>query len=151
MKYSFIICTLLLLCSNLISGQFLTEQDWATLSKHIKTKDKTSFESFIKQKEFIKSEESNQKYTFYQWEETKDIFYGIRVNKKSGQVTYMTNDQNYVLKLLSRFVSEYSLIESKNKGTTSITHVFKSQTSTIAIKLDTASDSGTHLLFAVNK
>lgn len=151
MKYSFVICVLLLLYSTTIFGQFLNEKDWSVLSDYVKAKDNTSFESFIKQKSFIKSDESNEKYTFYQWKETKDLFYGIRVNNKSGQVTYMTNDQNYVLKLLSRFISDYSLVESKKKGTLSVTHVFDSQTSTIAIKLDTATNSGTHLLFAVAK
>jgi len=63
----------------------------------------------------------------------------------------MTNDQNYVLQLLSRFIADYSLIESKKNTTASVTHVFRSPTSTIAIKLDTSSDSGTHLLFAVNR
>ncbi len=151
MKSSIVICTLLLCSSTTIFGQFLNEQDWSKLSDYVKTKDNASFASFIQQKGFIKSEESNEKYTFYQWKKMDGLFYGIRVNKNSDQVTYMTNDQNYVLKLLSRFVSEYSLVESKKKATTSITHIFESNTSTIAVKLDTSTDSGTHLLFAVHK
>ncbi len=151
MKYSIIISFIILLYSSQIHGQHLNEQDWAQLSTYIKSDDKSGFEEFLKEKDFLISNEPNEKYAFYNWKKKDGFYYGVRMNKVSGQVTYMTNDQNYVLKLLSRFVSDYSLIKSEKKGERSTTHLFDSQSTTIAVKLDTATDTGTHLLFAVNK
>ena len=151
MKYSIIIGGLLFFLSNSVASQFLQENEWATLSDYIKENNQTGFDKFLKTKEFSKSDESNDKYTFYNWKETDGYYYGVRVNKSSGQVTYLTNDQNYVLKLLSRFISEYLLVKSEKKSSNSTTHIFQSQSSTIAVKLDTQAESGTHLLFAVSK
>ncbi|WP_109438422.1 hypothetical protein [Aquimarina sp. AU119] len=133
-----------------VFGQYLKEQEWTTLSNYKKSNDNTGFEAFLKKRGFSKSDQTNDKYVFYNWKKTDSFYYGVRVNSKSGQVTYMTNDQNYVLKLLSRFVSEYSHIKSEKQGTLAMTHIFQSQTSTIAVKLDLSTDSGTHLLFASN-
>ncbi len=142
---------MLLFMSGVTFGQFLKEQEWATLSGYIASNKKADFEAFVKTKGFLKAEETNDKYTFYNWKKTDGFYYGVRVNKKSGQVTYMTNDQNYVLKLLSRFISEYTLLKTEKQGTYATTHIFQSQSITIAVKLDMSSDSGTHLLFAVQK
>ncbi len=151
MKYSKIIGFVFLFCSSISFGQHLNEQEWAILSKYIASNDVTGFETYLKKKDFTKAEETNPNYTFYNWKEIEPFYYGVRVNKASKQVTFMTNDQNHVLKLLSRFVSEYQLIKSDKQGEKVMLHIFQSPNGTIAVKLDIASDSGTHLLLAVNK
>ncbi len=150
MKHSIIIGLLFLFSSSVAFGQFLQEQEWATLSNYMASNDNVDFETYLKDKGFAKTNEPSEVYTFYTWGATEKFLYGVRVNKKSGQVTYMTNDQNYVIKLLSRFMSEYTLVKSE-KQTKSTTHVFQSLDVTIAVKLDLLSDSGTHLLFAITK
>ncbi len=132
-------------------GQYLDEHEWTTLSGYVSSGNNQEFEKFLTQKEFLKAEEANEKYTFYSWKKTDHFFYGVRVNKKSGQVTYMTNDQNYVLKLLSKFISEYTRVTSDQQGQRSVTHIFESPTATIAVKLDITENQGTHLLFAKTK
>ncbi len=151
MRYSFIIGCSLMLWSNFSFGQFLKEQEWASLSDYMASDDTGSFEKFLEGKGFLKSDEAHDKYKFYTWKKTDGFFYGVRVNKKSKQVTYMTNDHNYVLRLFSRFISEYSLINSERKGQDIAVHTFQSETSTIVIKLDISPGSGVHLLLAVNK
>ncbi|MBQ0735457.1 hypothetical protein [Aquimarina celericrescens] len=151
MKYTLIISFILLISSNLTFGQHLKEQEWAKLSKYIASDDIKGFEDYLSEKDFNKAEETNPNYTFYNWKQIEPFYYGVRVNKASKQVTYMTNDQNYVLKMLSKFMSEYTLITSDKQGTKSTTHIFQSPGNTIAVKLDTSTDSGTHLLFAVTK
>ncbi|GAA4272306.1 hypothetical protein U6A24_21035 [Aquimarina gracilis] len=148
MKGLIIIGFLFLFSTNQIFGQFLQEQEWAKLSNYISSNDQIGFKTYLKNKGFLKANEPSEKYNFYTWNTTEKLIYAIRVNKKSGQVTYMTNDQNYVLKLLSRFMSDYTLVKSE-KQSKSTTHIFQSLDGTIAVKLDTASDSGTHLLFAI--
>ncbi len=148
MKYLVFISFLLLFSTCTLFGQYLKEQEWVTLSNYIKSNDDSGFNSFLKKQGFSESNQTNEKYTFYNWKKTDGFYYGVRVNKKSKQVTYMTNDQNYVLKLLSRFVSEYSHTKSEKQGTLALTHIFQSQNTTIAVKLDLSTDSGTHLLFA---
>lgn len=148
MKYLVFTSLLLLFSTSAVFGQYLKEQEWTTLSNYTKSNDTSGFEAFLKKRGFSELDQTNEKYTFYNWKKTDHFYYGVRVNKKSGQVSYMTNDQNYVLKLLSRFISEYSHIKSEKKGTLAMTHIFQSEISTIAVKLDISTDSGTHLLFS---
>ncbi|WP_282089657.1 hypothetical protein [Aquimarina algiphila] len=150
MKYLMLFAFLLFFSTSTVFGQYLNEKEWTVLSKYTKSNDNSGFEAFLKKRGFSESDQTNEKYTFYDWKKTDSFYYGVRVNKKSGQVTYMTNDQNYVLQLLSRFVSEYSHIKSEKKGTLAMTHIFQSETSTIAVKLDISTDSGTHLLLSSN-
>ncbi len=147
MKKLIIIC--FLFSSSISFGQYLQEQEWSKLSNYIASNDNIEFESFLKEKGFLKSDEANERYTFYIWKASEKFLYSVRVNKTSKQVTYLTNDQNYVLKLVSRFMSDYKLIKSE-KQAKSTTHIFQSLNGTVAVKLDTVSDSGTHILFAMN-
>jgi len=146
--YSICIFLILLLHYNSGFGQFLKEQDWATLSDFVKAQKITDFETFLTEKEFLKDKEPNDKYTFYNWKKNDNHYYGIRINKRSKQVTYLTNDQHYVLKLFSRFASEYTLTSSKKQGQNATLHIFRTTNSTIAIKIDDSPKPGTHLLFA---
>jgi len=148
MKYSILISFLFFLNFQLSFGQYLQENEWAKLSGYLASNHQSDFKSFLTKKGFSKADEPSEKYTFYTWKNADTFLYVIRVNKKSGQVTYMTNDQNYVLKLVSRFMSKYNLIKSETKEAKSTTHIFKSLDSTIAVKLDITSNSGTHLLTA---
>ncbi|MCK8524132.1 hypothetical protein M0D21_21320 [Aquimarina sp. D1M17] len=150
MKFLPILSLFIFLISTPTFGQKLNEKDWMKLSDYISAGNQDSFKKFLNDHNFSKVDEPNQKYTFYQWKQSEPHFYGVRVNKTSGQVTYMTNDQNYVLKLISKFIADYALVKSETKGTTSTTHVFQSPNSTIAVKLDSSGESGTHLLFAIS-
>jgi len=150
MKFSIIIGFILMFCFQDSFGQFLKEQEWTKLSSYIASNNKNQFESYLKEKGFSKADEDSQKYIFYAYTKAKKYLYAIRLNRTSGQVTYMTNNQNYVLKLVSRFMEQYNLIKSEKKGVTSTTHIFKSTNSTIAVKLDLSAETGTHLLFATS-
>ncbi|MBP2832776.1 hypothetical protein J8281_11315 [Aquimarina sp. U1-2] len=151
MKITILLSITLFLSANLLVAQHLEEQEWAKLSEYIASGNIKKFEDDLAAKNFTKAEDTNGNYTFYNWKNTEPFYYGVRVNKASKQVTYMTNDQQYVLKLLSRFLSEYTLINSDQKDTTSRTHIFQSSENTIAIKLDLSTNKGTHLLFAKTK
>jgi len=148
MKFSIIISFIFIFCSQASFGQFLKEQEWSKLSAYITSNDMDQFESYLKEKGFSKTDEDNQKYTFYAYKDIAKNLYAVRLNHTSKQVTYMTNNQNYVLKLVSRFMEQYQLIKSEKKGVTSRTHIFKSTKGTIAVKLDLSTETGTHLLFA---
>ena len=42
----------------------------------------------------------------------------------SGQVTYLTNDQSYVLRLLSRFMIDYSAVKFEKQTGNKALHIF---------------------------
>ncbi len=146
--HSIFISLAFLLSFNSSFGQFLKEQDWATLSSYAKSNNTSDFESFLAEKDFLKDPEPNDKYTFYNWKKTDGHYYGVRINNRSKQVTYLTNDQHYVLKLFSRFASEYTLTSSEKQGQNATLHIFRASESTIAIKIDDSPKPGTHMLFA---
>ncbi|MEW7292803.1 hypothetical protein [Aquimarina sp. 2304DJ70-9] len=151
MKHSLIIGLILFFISGNIFGQYLKEQECATLSSLSSVEDLPELETFLEARGFLKVKEEHNKYIFYNWKKTDGFYYGVRINKNSRQVTYLTNDQKYVLRMLSRFMVDYSNIKSEKQGENKTLHIFESKTSTIAVMLDTSKDSETHLLYAVNK
>ncbi len=151
MKYSLIISLLLIVTSKPIFGQYLNEQECAVLTNFSSSNDMKGLRDFLQTKDFIKDTEENKKYIFYNWKKTDGFYYGVRINKNSKQVTYLTNDQNYVLRLLSRFMTDYSKIKSEKQGENKALHIFDTKKSTIAVMLDTSADAGSHLLYVVNK
>ncbi|GAA4277940.1 hypothetical protein [Aquimarina mytili] len=151
MKYSLIFSLLLFLASNHITGQYLKEQECAILTNFSSSGDMKGLSDFLETKGFLKDTKEHNKYIFYNWKKTDGFYYGVRINKSSKQVTYLTNDQNYVLRLLSHFMTDYSKIKSEKQGENKALHIFDSKESTIAVMLDTSADSGSHLLYVINK
>ena len=149
MRFLFVLTLGCLLYSTSNFAQHLDEKDWSTLSDFASSGNMSAFNSHLKQRNFLEVQEPNEKYVFYQWNQENLYFYGVRVNKKTKQVAYLTNDNNYVLTLLSNFLTKYTLSKSDKKEN-STTHVFQSPNKVLAIKLDTKDKAGTHLLFATN-
>ncbi|SHI49053.1 hypothetical protein [Aquimarina spongiae] len=149
MRFLFVLTLGCLLYSTPNFAQHLDEKDWSTLSDLASSGNMSSFNSHLKQRNFLEVQEPNEKYVFYQWNQESPYFYGVRINKKTKQVAYLTNDNNYVLKLLSKFLTKYTLSKSDKKDNAT-THVFQAPNKVLAIKLDTKDKAGTHLLIASN-
>ena len=81
MKYNLILSCVFIFITNFVSGQYLKEQEWATLSSLYSPENPTDFTEFLKVRGFEKSEEEHNKYIFYNWKKTDGFYYGVRINK----------------------------------------------------------------------